>query len=77
MKQVFLTVPSHARMDVNYYGDSFNTFAENPNSSSPEYTKVNFNLGMDINPNARLQLSVDNLFDKRTAAYIYAVDDTS
>ena len=74
---VILTVPSQARVDVNYYGDSFNTFAENPNSSSPEYTKVNFNLGMDINPNARLQLSVDNLFDKRTAAYIYAVDDTS
>lgn len=74
---VILTVPSQARVDVNYYGDSFNTFAENPNSSSPEYTKVNFNLGMDINANARLQLSVDNLFDKRTAAYIYAVDDTS
>jgi iron complex outermembrane receptor protein len=72
-----LTVPSYARMDVNYYGDSFNTFAENPNSSSPDYTKVNFNLGMDINANAKLQLSVDNLFDKRTAAYIYAVDDTS
>jgi iron complex outermembrane receptor protein len=71
-----LTVPSYARMDVNYYGDSFNTFAENPNSSSPDYTKVNFNLGMDINANAKLQLSVDNLFDKRTAAYIYAVDDT-
>ena len=74
---VILTVPSQARVDVNYYGDSFNTFAEDPNSSSPEYTKVNFNLGMDINANARLQLSVDNLFDKRTAAYIYAVDDTS
>ena len=72
-----LTVPSYARMDINYYGDSFNTFAEDPNSSSPDYTKVNFNLGMDINPNAILQLSVDNLLDKRTAAYIYAVDDTS
>ena len=72
-----LTVPSYARMDVSYYGDSFNTFAENPNSSSPDYTKVNFNLGMDINANAKLQLSVDNLFDKRTAAYIYAVDDTA
>ncbi len=72
-----LTVPSYARMDINYYGDSFNTFAEDPNSSSPDYTKVNFNLGMDINPNAILQLSVDNLLDKRTAAYIYAVDDTN
>ena len=74
---VIMTVPSQARVDVNYYGDSFNTFAENPNSSSPDYTKVNFNLGMDLNANAKLQLSVDNLFDKRTAAYIYAVDDTS
>jgi len=74
---VIMTVPSQARVDVNYYGDSFNTFAENPNTSSPDYTKVNFNLGMDLNANAKLQLSVDNLFDRRTAAYIYAVDDTS
>lgn len=73
---VIMTVPSQARVDINYYGDSFNTFAEDPNTSAPEYTKVNFNLGMDINANAKLQLSVDNLFDKRTAAYIYAVEDT-
>ena len=74
---VIMTVPSQVRVDVNHYGDSFNTFAENPNTSSPEYTKVNLNVGMDMNANAKLQLSVDNLFDKRTAAYIYAVDDTS
>jgi len=72
-----LTVPSYARLDVNYYGDSFNTFAEDPNSSSPEYTKLNFNLGMDLSDTSKLSLSVDNLLDERTEAYIYAVDDTS
>ena len=72
-----LTVPSYARLDVNYYGDSFNTFAENPNSSSPEYTKLNFNLGMDLSDTSKLSLSVDNLLDERTEAYIYAVEDTS
>jgi outer membrane receptor protein involved in Fe transport len=71
-----LTVPSYARLDVNYYGDSFNTFAENPNSSSPEYTKLNFNLGMDISETSKLSLSIDNLLDERTEAYIYAVEDT-
>jgi outer membrane receptor protein involved in Fe transport len=72
-----LTVPSYARLDVNYYGDSFNTFAEDPNSSSPDYTKLNFNLGMDLSDTSKLSLSIDNLLDKRTEAYIYAVDDTS
>ena len=72
-----LTVPSYARLDVNFYGDSFNTFAENPNSSSPEYTKLNFNLGMDLSESSKLTLSIDNLLDERTEAYIYAVDDTS
>ena len=72
-----LSYPSYARLDVNYYGDSFNTFAENPNSSSPDYTKLNFNLGLDLNENSKLQLSIDNLTDERTEAYIYAVNDTS
>ena len=72
-----LSYPSYARLDVNYYGDSFNTFAENPNSSSPDYTKLNFNLGLDLSENSKLQLSIDNLTDERTEAYIYAVDDTS
>ena len=72
-----LSYPSYARLDVNYYGDSFNTFAENPNSSSPDYTKLNFNLGLDLNESSKLQLSIDNLTDERTEAYIYAVEDTS
>ena len=70
-----LSYPSYARLDVNYYGDSFNTFAENPNSSSPDYTKLNFNLGLDLNESSKLQLSIDNLTDERTEAYIYAVED--
>ena len=72
-----MSYPSYARLDVNYYGDSFNTFAENPNSSSPDYTKFNFNLGLDLSEYSKLQLSIDNLTDERTEAYIYAVDDTS
>ena len=72
-----LSYPSYARLDVNYYGDSFNTFAENPNSSSPDYTKLNFNLGLDLSEYSKLQLSIDNLTDERTEAYIYAVNDTS
>jgi len=72
-----MSYPSYARLDVNFYGDSFNTFAENPNSSSPEYTKLNFNLGLDLSESSKLQLSIDNLTDERTEAYIYAVNDTS
>ena len=72
-----MSYPSYARLDVNYYGDSFNTFAENPNSSSPDYTKLNFNLGLDLSEYSKLQLSIDNLTDERTEAYVYAVDDTS
>ena len=32
---------------------------------------------MDINENSKLHLSIDNLSDERTEAYIYAVNDTS
>ena len=70
-----MSYPTYARLDVNYYGDSFNTFTENPNSSSPDYTKLNFNLGLDLNENSKLQLSVVNLTHERTEAYVYAVND--
>ena len=66
----FMSYPTYARLDVNFYGDSFNTFAENPNSSSPDYTKLNLNVGMDINENSKLHLSIDNLSDERTEAYL-------
>ena len=33
--------------------------------------------GLDLNENSKLQLSVDNLTDERTEAYVYAVNDTS
>ena len=73
---MILSYPSYARLDMSYYGDSFNTFAENPNTSSPDYTKLNLNIGMNLSEASKLQLTVDNLTDERTEAYIYAVDDT-
>ena len=73
---VVFSYPTYARVDMSYYGDSFNTFGENPLTSAPDYSKVNFNLGMDISENSQLQLTIDNVGDKRTEAYIYAVDDT-
>ena len=68
---------SFARLDVNHYGDSYATFAENPNSSSPDYTKMNLNVGMNLGEGSLLQFSIDNLTDERTEAFIYAVNDTS
>ena len=73
----FMSYPAFARLDLNYYGDSFATFAENPLNSSPDYTKLNLNVGLDITDNSVLQLSIDNLTDERTEAFIYAVNDTS
>ena len=73
---VVFSYPTYARVDMSYYGDSFNTFGENPLTSAPDYSKVNFNLGMDISENSQLQLTIDNVGDKRTEAYIYAIDDT-
>jgi iron complex outermembrane receptor protein len=68
---------SFARLDVNHYGDSYATFAENPDSSSPDYTKMNLNVGMNLGEGSLLQFSIDNLTDERTEAFIYAVNDTS
>ena len=73
---MILSYPSYSRLDISYYGDSFNTIAENPNTSSPDYTKLNLNIGMDLSEVSKLQLTIDNLTDERTEAYIYAVDDT-
>jgi len=71
---MLLGFDSFARLDINYYGDSFNDFTENPNSSSPDYTKMNLNLGMNLSDKSLLQLSIDNLTDKRTEAFVYAID---
>ena len=73
----FMSYPAFARLDLNYYGDSFATFAEDPLNSSPDYTKLNLNVGLDITDSSVLQLSIDNLTDERTEAFIYAVNDTS
>ena len=72
-----MSYPAFARVDLNYYGDSFATFAENPLNSSPDYKKLNFNLGINISDSQVLQLSIDNLTDERTEAFIYAMEDTS
>ena len=40
--------PGFARFDINHYGDSYATFAEDPEDMSPSYTKLNLNIGMEI-----------------------------
>ena len=60
--------PTFARVDMNYYGDSYATFAESAEDMSPDYTQMNLNLGMAINDESRIQLSISNLTDERTEA---------
>ena len=43
---------------------------------SPEYSKINFNAGVNLG-DAGLQLSIDNVFDERTEAFRYAIDSPS
>ena len=69
--------PSFARVDMNYYGDSYATFAEDPEDMSPDYTQMNFNLGMAINDESRIQLSVSNLTDERTEAFRFSAETPS
>ena len=52
--------PAFARFDVNHYGDSYATFAEDKEDMSPSYTKLNLNVGMELE-NSYLQLSIDKL----------------
>ena len=69
--------PTFARVDMNYYGDSFATFAEDPEDMSPDYTQLNLNLGMAINDESRIQLSVSNLTDERTEAFRFSAETPS
>ena len=62
---------------MNYYGDSYATFAEDPEDMSPDYTQMNFNLGMAINDESRIQLSVSNLTDERTEAFRFSAETPS
>ena len=41
---------------------------------SPSYTQVNFNLGLEIDENSRVQLSVSNLTDERSEAFRFLLN---
>ena len=69
--------PAFARADFNYYGESYATFAEDREDMSPSYTQVNFNLGMEIDENSRVQLSVSNLTDERSEAFRFSAESPS
>jgi len=74
---VYDSKPSYARMDMLHYGDSYATFAQDKSMMAPSYTKFNVNVGMELNENSSLQLVVDNLFDNRTQAFVYAINSPS
>jgi len=69
--------PAFARTDFNYYGESYATFAEDREDMSPSYTQVNFNLGLEIDENSRIQLSVSNLTDERSEAFRFSAESPS
>ena len=66
--------PTFARVDMNYYGDSFATFAESQEDMSPSYTSMNLNVGMALNDASRIQFSVSNLTDERTEAFRFSAE---
>ncbi len=70
-------MPAFARLDVNYYGDSYATFAEDPEDMSPSYTQANLNLGLQVLDNTRLQLTISNLTDERTEAFRFSAASPS
>ena len=63
-----------ARVDMNYYGDSYATFAESQEDMSPSYTQMNLNVGMALNDASRIQFSVSNLTDERTEAFRFSAE---
>ena len=69
-----LSRPTFARVDMNYYGNSFATFAEDPEDMSPSYTQMNLNIGMALNDASRIQFSVSNLTDERTEAFRFSAE---
>ncbi|MEO1929761.1 MAG: TonB-dependent receptor [Gammaproteobacteria bacterium] len=66
--------PSFARVDMNYYGDSFATFKMSDEDMSPSYTQLNLNVGVDLDEQSRLQLSINNLTDVRTEAFRFSAE---
>ena len=71
------SMPGFARLDVNYYGDSYATFAEDSADMSPSYTQANLNVGVEFNDTTRAQLSVSNLTDDRTEAFRFSAESPS
>ena len=68
--------PAFARLDLNHYGDTYATFAEDKEDMSPSYTKLNLNVGMELE-NSYVQLSIDNLTDERTEAFRFSAESPS
>jgi outer membrane receptor protein involved in Fe transport len=69
-----LSRPTFARVDMNYYGDSYATLLESSEDMSPSYTQMNLNVGMALNDASRIQFSVSNLTDERTEAFRFSAE---
>jgi outer membrane receptor protein involved in Fe transport len=69
-----MSAPAFARLDMSYYGDSFATFKMSDEDMSPSYTQLNLNLGVDLDEQSRLQLSINNLTDERTEAFRFSAE---
>jgi len=66
--------PTFARVDMNYYGDSYATLLESSEDMSPSYTQMNLNVGMALSDASRIQFSVSNLTDERTEAFRFSAE---
>jgi len=69
-----MSAPAFARIDMSYYGDSFATFKMSDEDMSPSYTQLNLNVGVNLDEQSRLQLSVNNLTDERTEAFRFSAE---
>ena len=68
------SLPSFARLDMTYYGESYATFKMSDEDMSPSYTQLNLNLGLELDEQSRLQLSISNLTDQRTEAFRFSAE---
>jgi len=68
------SLPSFARLDMTYYGESFATFKMSDEDMSPSYTQLNLNVGVELDEQSRLQLSISNLTDERTEAFRFSAE---
>ena len=65
---------AYTRVDYLYYGDSYATFGQSEDQMSPAYEKFNLNVGVELNQNSSLQLSIDNLMDNRAEAFKFSAN---